>query len=488
MPTYHRKRWLGALSQATFATWLAILVSLAVCASATEICGPSISGTWTPSGNPYMITCDSTVPAGQTLTIQPGVEIWIFSNVTFTVNGLIQAVGTPSQRIKMGGSGSWWRGNTITLTGSVGTNQLSYCDFQNADAAISIASPTRNCDIMYCNFRDLNIGVYMSVGAGQPTMAPRILNCTFTNCTSWPVYGISSGWPFNSSPVLNPIIQNCMFSGGGCAIKIQGGYDTGWVGYGYANPQLIGNAFYNVTNVAFLMDIGSFAGGGNAVFVNNTVVNATTGVSAQDPWDATVQNCIFVGCTNATIRTGSLSLNVKYNDYFGNATNFVNYPASWGPPIIQNGNGTPCDVHYNIFENPLLCETINFTLSANSPCIDAGNPAGAYLDNCFATSACQPGALGTVANDMGIYGGPNGCGWVVPPWNPTNFTLSAQRYFGAIVNPGVPGHYRIEWSPVVSGGTWTQATNVWLTTFPYIYIDYDSGNVSKRFYRGVLLP
>ena len=93
-----------------------------------------------------------------------------------------------------------------------------------------------------------------------------------------------------------------------------------------------------------------------------------------------------------------------------------------------------------------------------------------------------------MTNDIGIYGGPNGCGWVVPPWNPTNFTLAAQRYFAAILNPGVPGHYRIEWSPVVSGGTWTQATNLWLTTFPYIYIDYDSPNVSRRFYRGVLLP
>lgn len=498
-PTFHHKRWLRAVSQAAFATWLAILVSLSVCANATEICGPSISGTWTPTGNPYMITCDSTVPAGQTLTIQPGVEVWIFSNVTFTVNGLIQAVGTPSQRIKIGQIGTYWRYKVISVASSAGTHQFDYCDFQNAEVAISTETPTVNCDIKHCSFKDVGTGAAIYggfnpiYGAPNSTNATRVMNCSFSNCTSQAIFGSATGHLWAGHTMydvwMKPVINSCTIEKAayGCrmttAYANYGPYTT----YGHADPQIAGNVFVNVTNAAFFMDNNS-GRGGNPVFINNTVVNAATGVSARDPWDTTVQNCIFVGCTIGTMRTGSLSLSVGYNDYFDNATNFVNYPSSWGPPIIQNGNGTPCDVHYNIFQNPLFCETTTYTLSATSPCIDAGNPAGAYLDNCFAAAACQPGALGTVINDMGIYGGPDGCGRVVSPWNPTNFTLAAQRYFGAILNPGVPGHYRIEWSPVVTNGTWTQATNVWLTTLPYIYIDYDSGNVSRRFYRGVLLP
>ena len=63
---------------------------------------------------------------------------------------------------------------------------------------------------------------------------------------------------------------------------------------------------------------------------------------------------------------------------------------------------------YNIFQNPIFAETTNYTLAANSPCIDAGNEDSAYLDSCF------PPSKGTAINDIGIYGGPGACNWVAP--------------------------------------------------------------------------
>ncbi|MFO1500593.1 MAG: hypothetical protein U1G07_19790 [Verrucomicrobiota bacterium] len=59
----------------------------------TIVCGVVNSATWSPSGNPYIIGCDATVPSGQTLTLLPGVTVWMGSNVTLTVNGSIQSVG-----------------------------------------------------------------------------------------------------------------------------------------------------------------------------------------------------------------------------------------------------------------------------------------------------------------------------------------------------------------------------------------------------------
>ena len=87
----------------TFGGVITLALSLAfagaIPGSAQTMVSGSISGSWSPSGNPYVVTDNATVPAGQTLTIQPGVTVWIGENVSMTANGLIQAVGTPAQRI-----------------------------------------------------------------------------------------------------------------------------------------------------------------------------------------------------------------------------------------------------------------------------------------------------------------------------------------------------------------------------------------------------
>jgi hypothetical protein len=143
----------------------------------------------------------------------------------------------------------------------------------------------------------------------------------------------------------------------------------------------------------------------------------------------------------------------------------------------------------NIFTDPLFCETANYTLSASSPCIDAGNPDSAYLDNCL-TNACYRGSLGTTVNDIGVWGGPGACGAVNPP--PNAFALKARPYAGVTITPSTPGHYRLEYidsfaNPPATNGPWTQATNLWLLSTPWTWIDYNTPTTGKRFYRGVLL-
>ena len=79
----------------------ACLSIVGVARSQTIITGPTISGgTWSPSGNPYIVTGNCTINSGQTLTISPGVVVWIGSGVSINNNGLIKAVGTTSQRIE----------------------------------------------------------------------------------------------------------------------------------------------------------------------------------------------------------------------------------------------------------------------------------------------------------------------------------------------------------------------------------------------------
>lgn len=393
-----------------------------VAGAQTIISGPNISGTWSPSGNPYIVSGNVTVSSGQTLTIQPGVVVWIGSGVSITNNGLIQAVGTPSERIEFQApiSSQYW--NTILNNYSGATNLFTFCDFQNAQTAISMVSYANNAN-----------------------MTVEILNCTFSNCVSQGILGRSQGLGGSTSTgfsaynaALTPVIENCTFStmSNGCVITMLGnssglyGYATG---YGYVYSTLSANIFQDLSGAAFLMQVGSYAGGGTTVFINNTIVDCQGGINAADPWNAQIENNIFVGCTNAVVDTGTLSRQVSYNDFYGNATNFTGYAATYGDWIIPNRNGTLADILYNISQNPLFVATNDFHLQATSPCVNAGVPGEAYENMCF------PPSIGTAYGDIGAYGGPYAGNWL------TNVPLLAAQSL-SISNSGTA--FLLDWFDV----------------------------------------
>ena len=408
-------------------SWLlAALVASALSATPTiapaeTLVSGNIAGVWPPGGNPYIVTADATVPSGQTLTIQPGVIVWIGLGVSITVNGVIQAVGNPTTRITFQApvTSQFW--NAIVVNGTADVNRFKYCDFQNADTALVFNYNSMN-EVMFSSFRNVTNGISMGVGAGNYVQTTKIMNCVFSNCVSQAVFGqaigdsggsYDVGWTQNGT--LIPVIKNCYFNavGGGCRFIIYGHYywnvwSGAYIGYGYGYPQIMGNAFFNVTNAAISMEVGSYAGGSPGTLINNTMVNCAVGVSATDPWDAKVQSCIFVGCTNAVQAAGVLSRTVGYNDFFGNMTNFTGYNANYGNWIIPNRNGTLSDILYNFSQNPQFFATNDFRLQANSPCIDAGTPDWAYSDMCFTNSLSQ----GNSYPDLGAYGGPDAANWL----------------------------------------------------------------------------
>jgi len=79
-------------------------------ASGTGVNGFGVSGTistsqiWKADGIPYVITENFTIPTGVTLTLNPGTIVKImpsgqWSQILFTVQGTLSAIGTPSQNI-----------------------------------------------------------------------------------------------------------------------------------------------------------------------------------------------------------------------------------------------------------------------------------------------------------------------------------------------------------------------------------------------------
>jgi hypothetical protein len=66
----------------------------------TQLCGNVYDGNGGPltsSAGPYWVTCNVTVPAGQTLTIQPGVEIQFHQGLKITSSGTANADGSTSR-------------------------------------------------------------------------------------------------------------------------------------------------------------------------------------------------------------------------------------------------------------------------------------------------------------------------------------------------------------------------------------------------------
>ena len=59
-----------------------------------------VSGTWTKAKSPYNIYNDILIPAGDVLSIEPGVQVIFFGHYKLTVNGSLQASGTESDSIR----------------------------------------------------------------------------------------------------------------------------------------------------------------------------------------------------------------------------------------------------------------------------------------------------------------------------------------------------------------------------------------------------
>lgn len=508
----------------TIALTLAAISQACIVQAQTVITGPNINtSTWGPAGNPYIVTANCTVPSGQTLVIQPGTVVWMAEGTSLTCNGMISAVGTAALPIAFAPPVSSQMWNTIIINNTSGTNRFVYCNFVNATNALDFRGASKNAisdctfsnattgvvfrdnsinSASFCTFQSVTNGIWMTIGSGVELslgQTSTILNCSFTNCSSQAIYGEAygaagyiggtqpHGW--SSDATINATVKNCSFLSRAVGVNFHvRGVQYSWfdygtryaTGYGHGNV-VVQNCVFDSPNVAIGLSSGSWPGSSSASLLNNTIKGAVQGASALNPWDARIQNNIFVGCTTAITRSGTLSLTVSYNGLFGNTVNFSGFPATYGQILLANRNGTACDLLYNIFSDPMLTSASDFHLQTGSPCIDAGESSGANLDSYF------PPSLGTTFNDVGAYGGPNAGQWIVP--TSTNaFTLGITKvpYVSVTINPPSAGQYRLEYSSTVLGtNNWIQITNMALTTVPFTYTE--PATTPARFYRAVKL-
>lgn len=139
--------------------------------------------------------------------------------------------------------------------------------------------------------------------------------------------------------------------------------------------------------------------------INNTIVANGTGVILNNP-ASQLENSIVVHNTGAGV-VGSRAPLLRYNDVWGNGSNYQNVDAGEGDisvdPQFENEPGG------------------DYRVSVGSPSLDAGNPDSAYSD--------RNGGR----NDLGAYGGPLALPVVssqatAPESAPGAFTVSWQGY------------------------------------------------------------
>ena len=458
---------------------LGTLLSFASVMSAQTLVSGNISGTWTPAGNPYVAVDNCEVPSGQTLNIGPGVVVIIGSNLNVTVHGTIQAVGTANDRVTIRGASATVPYGNIHVNYSTDRSRFEFCDFANAERALWF-------DIT--NYTDVP----------EATFSPLVGNCTFSNIWRTAVLSRAIGtvhsaqWPgdsfFAMEKYIDPVIVNCVFSSCyfGCVFVTAGSYFyqpyLEIYAHGYASPRVANNVFLNITNVAVYFYPETYSGNSTPLVMNNDCFSSTYGIVTTDPFNVTVKNNIFAGNVTAVLRTGTLSGTVGLNCFFQNQTNFTGYPGSFGQIVMNNRNGTPCDVAYNIFEDPSFVASNDFHLATNSPCIDAGTSDWAFTDTCF------PPSQGNSYTDLGAYGGPDACNWLeVVPIFPVQIWMSQSNdvvrfNWGAIPRSA----YQIYWiSNLVSTGTneWLTSTNHRVVPDEKLFSGQVNTSLPQRFFR-----
>ena len=225
---------------------------------------------WSSSGSPYIINGPVVVFPGNTLTIEPGVEILInnqsSNDIYIETRGTINCVGTDELPIKIrtlyDTTNVGWQGFVCTSSQGGALNADRF-DIANANTPFSYEAPLSNYQYTNCSFRHC----FQAISLGN---AIELINCQFIdNETS--IYG----WSYF-------IIENCLFKNNNTAIFA---YATAFT---MTNSQFIDNQ----TGVNFASGVYDSLYISDCQFQNNTMALGY-------PNNGKVENCLFSDNTTA---------------------------------------------------------------------------------------------------------------------------------------------------------------------------------------------
>ena len=334
-------------------------VMLSVCFSITVNSQTNFSGgiyqntLWSSLGSPYIINGPVVVFPGNTLTIEPGVEIIInnqsSSNIYIETRGTINCIGTDALPIKIrtlyDTTNVGWQGFVCTSSQG-GVLNADRFQISNAYFPFSYESPLANYNYTNCTFKRC----FQAVTVGESV---NLYNCQFID-NEVGVYG----W-------ANFTIDNCLFKDNTTSI------------YAYASVLTMTNSDFidNQIGLSFAANIFDSMYISDCQFLNN-------GLALNYPNKGKVENCLFTD--NATAIQSAYKCEIVNNEFFYNE---LAIQASVNAEIHNNqinNNMGAVRIEYvtNLQDSPQiynneLCGNINFAVNNNT------NMNYSLLSNCF---------------------------------------------------------------------------------------------------------
>ena len=323
-----------------------------------RIPNPPIVGNILEAANsPYYVSCDVLLPEGETLTIEPGVEVQIEGLYRFRVRGMILSQGAANNPVRFRSAsvnpqrGDWF-GLIFEAGGDDGT-ELSYTSISHARWGVRL--DRRDALIDHCTISDCDsVGIFCNDQA-----SPTVTNCELLNNSIAAIL-----CQYNSSPILrgNNII------GGAYGIYTREN----------SSPDIYNNIINNVGTTAIRLtnlctpDI-----------INNTIVmSGYYGIYCVNNSSPNIRNNIFYA--NGTNELGGYGIIAVYT-----SQPTVEYNCFWAHPLgsakfAGRQTGLPAT---NIEEDPQFVNVGDgdLHLKAGSPCLTAGDP--------------------NISEQMGAYGG-----------------------------------------------------------------------------------
>ncbi len=189
--------------------------------------GGSVSGTFSLSGSPYIVSEDLLIEKGDSLIVEPGVELLLHNRCSITVYGAFRAEGTEEDTITITAFREQISGGGIRI--HEGDVSLNYCRLEKCS---NLKGGGIHCAISTLNIRNSSITGNSSQFSGGGVYCDNSF-LSLTNCT---ISGNSASedgggfYCYNSSPsITNCIIQNNT-----------AGDDGGGIHCSYSTPTIIG--------------------------------------------------------------------------------------------------------------------------------------------------------------------------------------------------------------------------------------------------------
>jgi hypothetical protein len=361
----------------------------------------SVTGIWTAANNPYNVIGEINVPANQTLTIEPGVQVIFQGHYKFIVNqnGLLRAIGTEQDSIYFTASDTsvgWWG---LRLFSARDSSRLEYCTFSHGNASGSndddrsggsIFCNSSNITLTNCTLTENRATLY----GGGICVANSDCKIDRNNFNYNTAYKGGAIWTFSGSVLIsnNSFMSNSVFHSGGAIHE------------GSINGRIQNNLVVNNNCVYY--------GGGividtNPVVSNNTIINNASsslvggGLMINTAYNISMKDCILWSNVPDQINVVSCPQLLVNNSDIQN-----------GWPGTGNINADPCFTDgYHLRQNPPQ------TSPPYSPCVNASDPLSPMLTGTTRTDMLQDQGI----VDMGYHYTP---ALPAPPLPPSNLVAT----------------------------------------------------------------